>query len=196
MSNSVYEIDFTRLLPNVLKQDEKIFTLGKVISEQLQKNIHLSKQAIIYAKIDELSENILDILAYDLHVDWYKYDYPVDVKKDIIKNSVRVHKRLGTKYAVEKALGDLLPNCVVQEWFEYGGLPSYFRILVDTQKAKIKATSREIIDIVKFYKRLSAHIDEIVYYCKDDTILIHEETKAYHFVPAYSGTVLCGMLPL
>lgn len=40
----------------------------------------------------------------DLHVDWYDYNYPLEAKRDLVKNSVKVHKKMGTKYAIETAL--------------------------------------------------------------------------------------------
>ena len=43
----------------------------------------------------KLSEELIDILAYDMHVDWYDYSYPVDMKREIVKNSVKVHKKNG-----------------------------------------------------------------------------------------------------
>ena len=45
----------------------------------------------------ELDEQTLDILAYDLHVDWYDHSYPIEVKRQTIKDSVKIHRRLGTR---------------------------------------------------------------------------------------------------
>ena len=122
--NDLYSIDFTRSLPPALKNDPNMLALAQTIAEQLQATARQIKQNIIYARIDELDEQTLDILAYDLHVDWYDYSYPIEVKRRTIKDSVRVHRRLGTKYAVETALGAVFPGTKVQEWFEYEGQPN------------------------------------------------------------------------
>ena len=113
--NDLYSIDFTRSLPPALKNDPNMLALAQTIAEQLQATARQIKQNIIYARIDELDEQTLDILAYDLHVDWYDYSYPIEVKRRTIKDSVRVHRRLGTKYAVETALGAVFPGTKVQE---------------------------------------------------------------------------------
>lgn len=164
MNNTVYDVDYTRLLPQSLKSDETVLALAKCIAGALQDNIELARIAIIYPRIDELDETTLDILARDLHVDWYDDTYPIEAKRAVIKSSVRVHKRLGTKFAVVQAIRDIYPNSEVQEWFEYGGTHHRFRIILDLTNAKVSLDLTQIIKAAKFYKRLSAHLDEII--CK------------------------------
>ena len=108
--NDLYSVDFTRSLPPPLKNDPEMNALGRVIAEQLQITARQIPKNIIYARIDELDEQTLDILAYDLHVDWYDYGHPIAAKRAVIKDSVRVHKRLGTLYAVKTALGSVYPE--------------------------------------------------------------------------------------
>ena len=88
--NDLYSVDFTRALPPVLKNDPNMLAVATVIAEQLQTTAQQIRKNIIYARIDELEEPILDILAYDLHVDWYDYSYPLEVKRQTIKDSVKI----------------------------------------------------------------------------------------------------------
>ena len=113
-----YSADFTNSLPPALKNDPDMMALAQTISAQLQTTAAEVRKNIIYARIDELDEATLDVLAYDLHVDWYDYSYPIEVKRRTIRDSIQVHRRLGTKYAVEKALGAVYPGTKVEEWFE------------------------------------------------------------------------------
>ena len=115
MNNTIYGIDLTRALPPTLKNDEDMLALARVIGAELQETGRLIRQNIIYPRIDELPENVLDILAYDLHVDWYDFDYPIEAKRSIIKDSVKVHKRLGTVYATLTALRSVYPNSEIEE---------------------------------------------------------------------------------
>lgn len=151
MNNTVYDIDFTRALPTSLKEDETINTLGRVIAAELQKNIELSRLNIIYPRIDELPEHLLDVLAYDLHIDWYDPDAPAAVKRDIIKQSVKIHKRMGTKYAVESVVKTYFGSGEVREWHEYGGEPHHFKILTDNPSVTDENAEQffRILDIVK-----------------------------------------------
>ncbi|MDR1705896.1 MAG: phage tail protein I [Clostridiales bacterium] len=164
MSNSIYDIDLTRALPPTLKSDPNMLVLGKVIAERLQENIRLSRLNIVYDRIDELPENVLDILAYDMHIDWYDYGYPIETKRRVIKNSVRIHKRLGTKYAVALAIRDVFPESYIVEWFQYGGGKYLFRLFVDiTGQGLSEEQNRDILRKVFFYKNLRSHLDEVIY---------------------------------
>ncbi|RPF48269.1 phage tail P2-like protein [Hydrogenoanaerobacterium saccharovorans] len=164
MNNNIYAIDFTRTLPPPLKDDPKMLGLAKTISEQLHITANEINKNILYARIDELDEQTLDILAYDLHVDWYDYTYPIEVKRKTIKSSVKVHRKLGTKYAVETALGSVFPGSKVQEWFEYGGAPYMFRIVIGVTASGITAEKQAaVLAKTRFYKNLRSHLEAINY---------------------------------
>lgn len=159
-----YSADFTNSLPPALKNDPDMMTLAQTISAQLQTTAAEVRKNIIYARIDELDEATLDVLAYDLHVDWYDYSYPVEVKRRTIRDSIQVHRRLGTKYAVEKALGAVYPGTKVEEWFEYGGDPYKFRVVIGATEAGITADRQAaVLDRVRFYKNLRSHLEAISY---------------------------------
>ncbi len=194
MNNNVYDIDFTRLLPEPLKNDSTMLALGVSVSDTLKENIRLARLDIIYPRIDELDELTLDILARDFHVDWYDDTYPIEAKRAIIKSSVRIHKRLGTKYAVVKAIGDIFPNSEVQEWFEYGGTHHRFRIILDLTNAKIPPHLSQIVKAAKFYKRLSAHLDAVIYQMSA-VINISTDTAIYRFHTGVTGKENAGVRP-
>ena len=160
--NDIYSVDFTRSLPPPLKNDPEMNALGRVIAEQLQITARQIRQNIIYARIDELDEQTLDILAYDLHVDWYDHSYPIEVKRQTIKDSVKIHRRLGTKYAVETALGAVFPGTRVEEWFEYDGDPYTFRVIINaTENGVTAAQQAAVLERVIFYKNLRSHLEAV-----------------------------------
>lgn len=164
MNDDIYSIDFIRSLPPPLKSDPNMLSLAKVIAEQLHITAHQIEKNIIYARINELDEEILDILAYDLHVDWYNYSYPVEEKRNTIKNSIKVHRKLGTKYAVETALGDVFPGTKVEEWFEYGGEPYMFKVIIGATESGVTAHKQaEVMERIRFYKNLRSHLESISY---------------------------------
>lgn len=170
--NDIYSIDFTRSLPPVLKNDPKMIALAQTIAEQLQVTARQIEKNIIYARIDELDEQTLDVLAYDLHVDWYDYSYPIEVKRQTIKDSVKVHRKLGTKYAVETALGAVFPGTKVQEWFEYGGKPYTFRVIIGvTTEGLTAARQTEVLNRIRFYKNLRSHLEAISYEVEKETTI-------------------------
>ena len=164
VDNAVYSLDFTRALPPALKNDGSMLALAQVIATELQENIELAQLAVIYARIDGLPEELLDILAFDLHVDWYDFELPISNKRLILKDSVKIHKRLGTKYAVERAIGGIYPDSTVEEWFEYGGDPYHFKLLIDsTYEYADPEKHKRVLARVASYKNLRSTLDGVEY---------------------------------
>lgn len=160
--NKIKDADFMAKFPPALKKDKSMLTLGEIVSKELHITAAGIKKNIIYANIDTLPETWLDMLAYDLHVDWYDYDYPLETKRAIIKDSVKVHQKLGTKYAVETSLSNIFKDVKVSEWFEYGGKPYYFRIDIDTSGNELAGDAYAVIlSKVRFCKNLRSHCDGI-----------------------------------
>ena len=192
--NNLKEVNFLSRFPPVLAQDEKMLALGRLIAEELHITANEIEKNIIYANIDNLSETWLDVLAYDLHVDWYDYDYPIDAKRAIIKDSVRVHQKVGTKAAVERALGGIHPQSEIEEWFTYGGKPYRFRIVLDTTKSRVMADYDEIVRTVDIYKRLSSHLDGL-YYQGSISVVVKAMAEYFIFNSAMTGKIKTGTEP-
>lgn len=192
--NNLKDADFYATFPPALKKDEKMVALGRLIADELHQTVEQTKKNIIYANINELSESWLDVLAYDLHVDWYDYDYPIEAKRAIIRDSVRVHQKLGTKAAVEMALGGLHPKSEIEEWFDYGGKPYRFRIVLDTTESRVAADYDEIIKTVDIYKRLTAHLDGL-YYQGSITVIVIPKTEFWLYSVPMTGQLKTGTEP-
>ena len=162
MNNDIYHIDFTEIFPTALQHDPKMIALAKSLTAELLTVSGQMENVLIYSRIDQLPEELVDILAYDMHVDWYSYEDPLAVKRQTLKDSVKVHKHLGTKYAVETAIGAFFPGGTVQEWFEYEGQPHHFRITIPLPGG----ITPEVLDDLKrriwHVKRLSSWLDTII----------------------------------
>ena len=104
----------------------------------------------------------------------------------IIRDSVRVHQKLGTKAAVEMALGGIHPKSEIEEWFDYGGKPYRFRIVLDTTESRVAADYDEIIKTVDIYKRLTAHLDGL-YYQGSITVVVMPKTEFWLYSVPMTG---------
>lgn len=192
--NRIKDADFMMKFPPALKKDKSMLALGQIIAEELHITANETKKNIIYANIEELSETWLDVLAYDLHVDWYDYDYPIEAKRAIIKDSVRVHQKLGTTRATERALGGLHPKSEIEEWYDYDGKPFHFRIVLDTTNSRVAVDYDEIVSTVDIYKRLTAHLDGLYYQCSM-CIIIMPRTEYFLFQTPMTGQIRAGTYP-
>ena len=129
MSSGITKGNLLHTAPAVLVNDKSMNPMVDTLADALAKLSASCRMATIYPRIDELPEDLLDILAKDFKVDWYDFNYPVSTKRKVLKDSFFVHRHLGTRAAVEKAISDVWPDSKLEEWFEYGGEPYYFRVV-------------------------------------------------------------------
>jgi phage tail P2-like protein len=180
-----------RALPDVLRNDKKMFALASSVATALAARTDEIDALGIYTRVADLGEDLLDILAYDFKVDWYGYDYGLDAKRALFKDNFRVHRHLGTRGAVETALSDVYPGSEVEEWFEYGGNPFFFRILLDVTDQRVSISHSDIVRTVGIYKSLRSHLE-------DDAITYRSRIYAnVHMACSYAiySTRACGTFP-
>lgn len=147
-------------LPAVLAADESMEALAAAIAEVLAGRVEEIGSLSIYAQIDKLPEELLDILAHDFKVDWYDSSFDIDTKRDLLLDSWRVHRILGTKRAVEIAVQDAFGGGEVQEWFEYNGEPYHFRV-GGVDPNRITEGFGAFLEFLAKVKRQSAVLDHI-----------------------------------
>lgn len=144
-------------LPQVLLEDESMAALASSIAAVLEKRCGEIRTVAIYPRIDALPEELLDILAQDLKIDWWHQAYSLETKREILKRSWNTHRILGTKAAVVETMTALFDEFDVIEWFEYGGQPGYFKI--ETRSFQLIGELDRFIAALSAVKRLSAHLD-------------------------------------
>ena len=152
------------VLPEALRVDSDMVALAEAIAPKLTALVSMTDLCGIYDRIDDLPEEVLDGLAYDFKIDWYDYDYNITTKRRLLKSSFDVHRHLGTRQAVETAVQAVFPYSIVQEWFEYGGDPYCFRLVVNTTDHE----DQEILGdgffrAVTMYKSFRSHLDGIIF---------------------------------
>ena len=153
-----------RTLPETLKKDESMFAVALAVANALSARPSEIEQLMIYARIDELPEALLDVLAYDFKVDWWDADYTLEEKRQTLKDSWNVHRTLGTKAAVERAISAIYKDTQVSEWFEYGGLPYHFKLLVESTYEHVDSVKhRRVLGRVDYYKNLRSKLDCVEY---------------------------------
>ena len=113
----------------------------------------------IYTRILELDEPLLDILAHDFKVDWYLYDGSLESKRHQIYSLFYVHRHLGTRRATERALSDICPGTFLEEWYEYGGKPYYFRVVIDVTEQRMAVSQSLMEYLIEIFKPVRSRLD-------------------------------------
>jgi len=155
------------LIPPNLLADENIKALIESIEPEFEKVKNEIINVLIYPRIDELNEEVLDLLAYQFHIEGYDLATSIEEKRNLIKKSIELHKYKGTKYAIEQVLKALGLEGQIKEWFEYGGKPYYFKIEIDINKTLdrnivLSNTVREkLTKLINEYKNLRSKLEDL-----------------------------------
>jgi len=157
--NQFDQFDLLKLQTPYMQEDLTTQALCAVLGSLLQQMADEINKIIILARVDYLTEEILDQLAYELHIEWYDSTASLAVKRALIKSSDRVHMYLGTPYAVSQVVNDYLNHGTLQEWFEYGGDPYHFRVLTTAADIADPALVAQLTRAVNYSKNARSYFD-------------------------------------
>lgn len=153
-------LEFTRLLPAFMREDLAVLGLSNgigLIVPELSRSI---QRLTTWDHIDELGEEELDALAWELNILWYDKGANLETKRDLVQNSDKVHKHLGTKWAVENVIQSYFGDGYIREWFEYEGQPGHFRVY-STNPSLNNERLTEFLNILDKVKRHSSKLEGI-----------------------------------
>lgn len=183
--------EFISLIPKVIGGNESLNALATASADILSKQYAGIDLEAIYGKIDELPEDLLDILAKDFKVDWWSQRMSVEDKRNTLKSSWFVHRKLGTKGAVKRAIAAVYEVSEVKEWFEYGGDPYHFKIILDSSYSDSDVEKyNTIINNLTFYKNVRSYLDGVEY--GNIAVVLTQYSDA--FPSAYSFKASCKTL--
>lgn len=147
------------IFPPALRKSPDYWLLAQVVAPELAALFQAAERCEIYCRVDTLPEEILDVLAAELSVGWWKPDATLSEKRLGIKQALAGHRQLGTVQAVQDAVDTFLGGGTVEEWFDYDGEPYHYRISgVDSEAyfTGYDAFMRVISNVTRF----SAVLDE------------------------------------
>lgn len=163
MSKLITEKDaLLSAFPYSLSRDEDKGKLADTVAGKLVKTVAQSEYAAIFPRVDELPEDVLDILAVDFKIQWYEKNSSIESKRQAIKECLLIHRYKGTKYAVEAALRSIYKDVKVYEWFEYGGKPYHFKIIIYDSSNDQEKRDR-VLAKVQYYKNLRSVLEETIF---------------------------------
>ena len=154
------DLEFIKLLPMFMRDDDAVKGLAAGIDEIIPPLAESLSTLSTWDHIDSLSEAELDDLAWELNILWYDTGADIGVKRELIKNSDKVYRHLGTKWAVENVINTYFGEGYIQEWFEYGGEPGRFRVY-STNPSLTQERLTAFLNLLNKVKRASAKLDGI-----------------------------------
>ena len=117
------------ILPPNVTADAKLNAAARALDDELQILSNEAWLTLHLPRLDELDHDVLDTLAWQFHVDHYEpTEMPLDVKRNLIRQSILWHRIKGTPKSIENFLGAFGIDAKVQEWFTYDGKPYFFKL--------------------------------------------------------------------
>ena len=187
----------TDALPKTLAEQPWVQALAEASRKMRRRVMAYADRTRLFCDIDEASEEALDALAVELQTPLYKNDYPLTVKRQIVKNSMLYYIRSGTRGAVEELLADIYQGAEVEEWFEYGGEPNYFRVAIDISRTTVPVAEMSPAELESWLysvKRASSALESLSYMIRH-AITIGCKVEAFLQSPPECGTLECGTYP-
>lgn len=145
----VQDNSLLHLLPYSLREDPVVVAMAEAAEIQLKEAYREAEILFNLVEIEKVPEQLLDLLSYEKHVDFYDVSLPIEQKQEVIKASISQHRKKGTPEAVEKALSAISVENRLLEWFEYNGSPFFFSTLLNLESSPDRIQMKKIINATK-----------------------------------------------
>lgn len=157
------ELEFLRLLPAFMRDDEAIKGLSAAMDKVLGESSARIPTIRTWDMIDELNDAECDALAWELDVDWYDDTLGLEEKRATIEAAQLIKRKRGTKWAVEQLITAYFGEGYVVEWYEIGGRPFEF-IAMTTNTAITQEGFAKFVSAVRSAKNSRSHIAGVFYF--------------------------------
>ncbi|MGP7817781.1 phage tail protein I [Niallia sp. 01092] len=155
--NDLMNMSLLKILPPNLIQSKEDQAMAKAITEILK---YVFNKTEILDPLNEIPEKLLDLRAFEEHVDFYDTSLPVETKRELIKKALFFHRSKGTKGAVEDLITTIFGDGQVVEWFEYGGQPFTFKVVTNNPSVTTER-ALQFTRVVDSVKRKTARLEKV-----------------------------------
>lgn len=132
MNKTIKDVTLLELLPENLRSDPDIIAASQGVDAEFRALTDSIQNCLTIADVDNAGSEVVDNLAGEMNVDFYDQAFPLDKRKELVKNGYLYKYSKGTAYAVKQIVTDAFDHTEVQEWFQYDGEPYYFKISTET----------------------------------------------------------------
>lgn len=119
--------------------------------------------AVFLYDFDRVAVSAHTHLAEQFHIlgpEGWESAASVEQRRALLKSACALHRRKGTKWSIVRALGILGLDADIEEWFEYGGEPHYFRVIIDGTDSGAPDLARAIRTAIE-WKNARSHLEVV-----------------------------------
>lgn len=157
----IKEVSLLDLLPPNLLEDENVVASAKAIDKQLQQMTQRILKMPVMSRLDDLTDEEADRMAWEFSVGFYDTTLPIEQKRELVKNAIRWHRTKGTPAAVEELIAALFGDGKVEEWWEYDGKPGHFQVITNNPEVT-QERAQEFYRAIDSVKRLSSKLEQVI----------------------------------
>ena len=191
MNKKMGEVNLIDLIPPNLKKDPDIIAASEAVDQEYKKVIDQIDNCLTIVGIDNAKEEVVDHIAIGANHYFYDQNLPLEIKRKLAKKAYIFHFTKGTPYAVEQLITDVFDEATVEEWFEYGGDPYYFRLqiidrITDGKKLEqlIKAINsvknkRSKLEVININRKNKANLFVGTFVHSNKNITIKQDRTVY-----------------
>jgi phage tail P2-like protein len=157
IESSIYDL----LPPNL--QDAESKALSAAFNAEFRPLVqYIQQKTQIYSNVSQLDESVCDMLAliFDIHA--YEQTFDIETKRDLVQGAIIASLYKGTALAVQRVISAVHGGAKLDEWFDYGGDPFMFKIIVDTNRKGISINDYDkLMDNIDAYKSARSVLEGI-----------------------------------
>ena len=152
--------ELANLLGPNYRADPEVQALSYAIKQGMLKVLEYRERALVYASIDSLPDNVLDLLAVELQTQYYDSNYDIEKKRELIKATLLWHAQAGTTGAtrelVRRCYGE---DSAIHEWYDFDGDPYTF--MISTRDGWTPDSIAMFNNMIKNIKNIRSRLDRI-----------------------------------
>lgn len=156
----------TGILGNLAPINDINLKIFDEICEERFGNLNLD--AVLVSIIDNVPSDALPHLAEQYHItgnEGWLQTLSESEKRNLIKSAIKMHRYKGTKYAIEEIFNTLNIVGNVKEWFNYGGKPYYFKVILQIFNRSInEETETKLRALIDEYKNERSWLEQIEFF--------------------------------
>ncbi|MDR7318925.1 phage tail protein I [Brevibacillus nitrificans] len=176
---NIQSASLLNILSTNLKADSNVQAIARAIDPKHQEVSNAINQLLLSVDLEAKSELIIDLLAWQKHVDFYDSSLPTDTKRELVRQAEAAHRHKGTPWAIDQIVSTAFDEAVVSEWFEYGGDPFRFKVITADRMTDNKRYA-DIIRAINSAKNKRSRLE---------TITIRRDNTANQFIGGVVSTL-------
>lgn len=167
---SYYDGNITDIMPGSLKGDPAVQAMGYAISNMVKRIVEMSWKARVYAAVDVMGEDAVDLLAVELRAKYYGGWMSLGEKREAVKKTLLWYCKAGTPFAVHELANFVFQDAAIEEWFQYGGSEYLFRVMVNiVDKDMTLEKFLKFLEAVYGVKNTRSHLEAVIFVYKKGT---------------------------